>query len=1049
MQYIRFKRIIKASKSLANANDLNKEYPLQISLYSESYVEFHDGDYVILDFGKEISGGIRIFTGFISNDANVRIRFGESVGEACSELGYKGSCNDHSPRDMNVKISTLSDLTFGQSGFRFVRIDFKGEFWKVRNVVCAVDMDERKEEGYFVSNDLLVNKIWKVASHTLRLNLHNGLFWDGVKRDRLCWIGDTYPEMRAANCLYKSVPEIINTLDFTINTTGKDGYMIWFVIPEEYIKPSNGYDYTTILIPMYTNIYDVKVAKDVNLTLVNGSWVSSLKQSTFLKVNQYNNNVAEGSLYRTMLQFDMPFYNQNMSGINIAVEENDLGEKMTLNGVAVKNIKDFFASYYDAGKDGQMIIVKIPESALVPSNDYHLPTLFMPKGTLIYDAVTKNDVSLVLNHGSWYEADEKWHTQPDPIDEYDYSFAIVGDTQIVNDLKPDLYPYIYDWVVDNAENKKIQHVIGLGDITNRNLEEEWGRARDSFDKLEEIGLTHTQVRGNHDQPKEYEEFFQADDFYKDGILGYYKTIANSYRIVSVGEINYLMLTLDYGPDDDVLKWADGICEKYDDYNVIVVTHGYLYKDGTTLDVHDSIPPSLTGGVNNGDQIWDKFVKKHENITMVLSGHIECDNIVISQAVGDNGNIVTQVLIDPQGLDKIAPSGMVAMFYFSNGGQTIQVEYYSPISGLYETTSATKKFTVPVIETKPHIHEWEDEWTIDFNPTCTESGSKSHHCKGVTTISPIGHIAGEPVKENVVEATHNKAGSYDLVTYCTGCYMEMSRETITVSPIPHDYDDITYTWSNDYSSCTATATCECGDIVNETVSATISTIEASCTEEGTKTYTATFDNDIYVGQHKNLLSGIINFDNDIFETQTYSENIEKVDHSYGDAVYTWSTNHQICTATLVCSECGKEISESVFVNVSVNSPTCSEDGIKTYTATFDNPLFEEQQFSEIIPATGHNYQNPTYTWDLDSMTCTATATCECGDEMSETVQISVLDDRYEADFSNSFFSKQTKDREKEPVNKSTGCGGSIESMSFIIPLFAMGLAFRFYRKRFKN
>ncbi|MCD7769236.1 MAG: LPXTG cell wall anchor domain-containing protein, partial [Oscillospiraceae bacterium] len=48
-----------------------------------------------------------------------------------------------------------------------------------------------------------------------------------------------------------------------------------------------------------------------------------------------------------------------------------------------------------------------------------------------------------------------------------------------------------------------------------------------------------------------------------------------------------------------------------------------------------------------------------------------------------------------------------------------------------------------------------------------------------TIAATGHTAGEAVKENVVEATETKSGSYDEVVYCTVCGGEISRKTVTV------------------------------------------------------------------------------------------------------------------------------------------------------------------------------------------------------------------------------------------------------------------------------
>ena len=228
-------KVIDYSKNIKNIDYLLTDYPNQIELTGNKLIRIEKSGYIILDFGKEISGGIRIFTNDIAKNSTVRIRFGESLGEACSEIGEKGSTNDHSPRDIEVKLSMFSDLTFGQTGFRFVRLDFKGDFWLLRNILASIDTDQREEIGYFECDDELVNKIWQTASYTLRLNLHNGLFWDGVKRDRLCWIGDAYPETIAAYCLYNKTDEVKNTLDFTKDTAidwccNMPTYDLWFML---------------------------------------------------------------------------------------------------------------------------------------------------------------------------------------------------------------------------------------------------------------------------------------------------------------------------------------------------------------------------------------------------------------------------------------------------------------------------------------------------------------------------------------------------------------------------------------------------------------------------------------------------------------------------------------------------------------------------------------------------------------------------------------------------------------------------------------------------
>lgn len=297
------------------------------------------------------------------------------------------------------------------------------------------------------------------------------------------------------------------------------------------------------------------------------------------------------------------------------------------------------------------------------------------------------------------EVGPQWATEVEPVGEYAYSFAVVGDTQIVNRFHPEEYPKIYQWIADNAEEKKIAYVMGLGDITDGDSSQEWQRAQESFWMLAENGIAHSQVRGNHDSKEKFELYLGADMDYQDSIQGALDDkMANTWRLLQVGEVKYLIFALDYGFGDDVIEWAGEIIERYPDHNVIITTHAYMYRDYTTLDYLDSTPPSTTGGVYDGDQLWEKFISQYENIKLVLCGHIDCDNVQISTQTGVHGNTVTQILIDPQGMDKdIGPTGMVAMFYFSEDGKNVKLEYYSTIRNEYEITSELTEFTLDVVE----------------------------------------------------------------------------------------------------------------------------------------------------------------------------------------------------------------------------------------------------------------------------------------------------------------------------------------------------------------
>lgn len=213
--YIFPKKIIDKSDTVKTAESLMQNRTLQIG-FAESVAAVTEGNaYLILDFGKELSGGVRILTRDTIGNKKIRLRFGESVSECCADLGEDNATNDHALRDFYVELTDWSDMMFGNTGFRFVRIDTAPEsVIRFQAIVAATNIDSREQIGRFECDDPLLNEIWDTAAYTLRLCIQNGYLWDGVKRDRLVWVGDLYPMIRAAYCLYGDLPEIRNSLSF-------------------------------------------------------------------------------------------------------------------------------------------------------------------------------------------------------------------------------------------------------------------------------------------------------------------------------------------------------------------------------------------------------------------------------------------------------------------------------------------------------------------------------------------------------------------------------------------------------------------------------------------------------------------------------------------------------------------------------------------------------------------------------------------------------------------------------------------------------------------
>lgn len=195
----------------------------------------------LLDFGKEIHGGIQIVTGMYPGNkpVKIRVRFGESVTEAMSEIEpNQNATNDHAMRDMVVEVPWLGVLELGNTGFRFVRIDVidSDVQLQLKEVNAAFIFRDIPYLGSFNSSDTLLNKIWMTGAYTVHLNMQDYL-WDGIKRDRLVWVGDMHPEVSTIMSVFGNNNVVPKSLDLSRDITplpkwmnGISTYSMWWII---------------------------------------------------------------------------------------------------------------------------------------------------------------------------------------------------------------------------------------------------------------------------------------------------------------------------------------------------------------------------------------------------------------------------------------------------------------------------------------------------------------------------------------------------------------------------------------------------------------------------------------------------------------------------------------------------------------------------------------------------------------------------------------------------------------------------------------------------
>lgn len=198
---------------------------------------------VLLDFGKELQGYLEIFTPNSKNGppAPVRVRFGESVSEAMSEIGEKNAGNDHAVRDQEDSLAWCGKKIVGPSGFRFVRIDAMGPDRPVllSEVRAVLQLRDVPQIGSFRCSDERLSRIWQVGAYTVHLNMQEYL-WDGIKRDRLVWLGDMHPEVSTINAVFGFNDVVPRSLDLIRDITpptewmnGISSYSMWWVLIQE------------------------------------------------------------------------------------------------------------------------------------------------------------------------------------------------------------------------------------------------------------------------------------------------------------------------------------------------------------------------------------------------------------------------------------------------------------------------------------------------------------------------------------------------------------------------------------------------------------------------------------------------------------------------------------------------------------------------------------------------------------------------------------------------------------------------------------------------
>ncbi|MFI2485356.1 metallophosphoesterase [Promicromonospora kroppenstedtii] len=373
-------------------------------------------------------------------------------------------------------------------------------------------------------------------------------------------------------------------------------------------------------------------------------------------------------------------------------------------------------------------------------------------------------------------------------DDYDFSMVHYTDTQYLTEGAVEQetpeeravwaqgYNGVMDWIVDNADERKIAYVAHTGDITETNIrafpEEledqvvgEFEFASQAQARIDAAGIPNGVVAGNHDNQSGtdatlYNEYFGPDRYealsedWEDASYGGVMepgSNENHYDLFSAGGLDFVVVGLSYGVTRDEAEWAASIFDRYSDRNGILLTHDYL---------EPSASPDGRGanfGGPDGPLLYNLLVKDNPNVFMVLAGHRHgVGTNVRPPVVGDIGGGVVELLADYQfytvsagqlGLTEIGGydpadqlqfgASFFRMLQFDVDRGEVSIDTYSPLLGEFGATE---------YDTEHRYNGLEDNMVLPVDLT---SRTTSFSTDSVVLYDPVDEIGRDTVASGEV------------------------------------------------------------------------------------------------------------------------------------------------------------------------------------------------------------------------------------------------------------------------------------------------------------
>lgn len=243
------------------------------------------------------------------------------------------------------------------------------------------------------------------------------------------------------------------------------------------------------------------------------------------------------------------------------------------------------------------------------------------------------------------------------------AFAVLPDSQFYACAYPEILRGQTEWLIAQRAALDLGAVIHTGDIVDMNQAEQWQVASDALHLLDGT-LPYLLTAGNHDLDVNRNTMlnghFSAPDLAAGPCteLGWMAPnhLENSYLITELRGQPFIFIGLEFGPRDRVLAWAQQLLTQYAHLPAILFTHAYLFDKAARYDRaitplqpfhpdHYQVTPKQ--GIADGQDIWETLIEPHENVQVVMSGHVIPDGAAHRSVRRTSGSVVHEILANYQ------------------------------------------------------------------------------------------------------------------------------------------------------------------------------------------------------------------------------------------------------------------------------------------------------------------------------------------------------------------------------------------------------------------